>query len=90
MDPKTLSMQLAKLHEDLKGAPELDTQSRQLLGEVLGDIQRLMAAQAGAAPPTSPSLADRLENIVVRFEAGHPALAASSRRLIDLLGTAGL
>ena len=90
MDPETLSVQLAKLHEDLKGARELDPQSRQLLAEVLGDIQRLMAAQGGAARPPSPSLADRLENIVVRFEADHPTLAASSRRLIDLLGTAGL
>jgi hypothetical protein len=49
-----------------------------------------MPVQGSAAPPPSRSLADRLENIVVRFEAGHPTLAASSRRLIDLLGTAGL
>jgi hypothetical protein len=48
-----------------------------------------MAVQGSAARPPR-SLADRLENIVVRFEAGHPTLAASSRRLIDLLGTAGL
>jgi hypothetical protein len=89
MVPETLSVQLAKLHEDLKGARELDPQSRQLLAEVLADIQRLMAAQGSAARPPR-SLADRLENIVVRFEAGHPTLAASSRRLIDLLGTAGL
>ena len=91
MDPETLSVQLAKLREDLKGARELDPQSRQQLAEVLADIQRLMAVQGSAAPPpTRSSLADRLENIAVRFEAGHPTLAASSRRLIDLLGTAGL
>ena len=90
MDPETLSVQLAKLREDLKGARELDPQSKQLLAEVLGDIQRLMAVQGSAARPPGRSLADRLENIVVRFEAGHPTLAASSRRLIDLLGTAGL
>jgi Domain of unknown function (DUF4404) len=90
MDPETLSLQLAALHADLKGARELDPQSRQLLAEVLADIQRLMAVQGDAAEPPSRSIADRLENIVVRFEAGHPTLAASSRRLIDLLGTAGL
>ena len=90
MDPETLSLQLAALHADLKNARELDPQSRQLLAEVLADIQRLMAVQGGAAQPPSRSLADRLDNIVVRFEAGHPTLAASSRRLIDLLATAGL
>jgi hypothetical protein len=89
MYPETLSMQLAKLHEDLKDARELDPQSRELLAEVLRDIQHLMPARSDAEPART-SLADRLENVVVRFEAGHPALAASSRRLIDLLGTAGL
>jgi Domain of unknown function (DUF4404) len=90
MNPETLSVQLAALHEDLKGARELDPQSRQLLAEVLADIQRLMALQGAVARPPSLSLGDRLESIVVGLEAGHPTLAASSRRLIDLLGTAGL
>jgi hypothetical protein len=90
MDPETLNSQLTALHADLKDARELDPQSRQLLAEVLADIQRLMAVQGSAEPPHSRSLADRLEDVVVRFEAGHPTLAVSSRRLIDLLGTAGL
>ena len=33
---------------------------------------------------------DRLEKAAVQFEADHPGLAASSRRLIDLLGKVGL
>jgi len=90
MDPKTLSGQLAQLHEDLKNARTLDPASSQLLAEVLKDIQRLMEVESGGARGSNPSLADRLENVVVRFEAGHPTLAASSRRLIDLLGKAGL
>jgi hypothetical protein len=61
-----------------------------LLAEVLADIQRLMAVQGGAVQPPNRSLADRLDDIVIRFEAEHPTLAESSRRLIDLLGTAGL
>jgi hypothetical protein len=31
-----------------------------------------------------------LERIAIDFEAQHPTLAASSRRLVDLLGKAGL
>jgi hypothetical protein len=38
----------------------------------------------------APSLPDRLEKIAVQFEADHPTLAASSRRLVDLLGKVGL
>jgi hypothetical protein len=32
----------------------------------------------------------RLESLAVRFEADHPGLAATLRRLIDLLGKAGI
>jgi predicted component of type VI protein secretion system len=87
MNPEALRAQLSKLHEDLKSAPRLDPQSHQLLSEVLKDIQRLLEADSGRS---NASLADRLERVAVRFEADHPTLASSSRRLIDLLGKAGL
>jgi hypothetical protein len=67
-----------------------------LLDEVMKDIQRLMEpARAVAAPAESraaanATVAERLENIAVQFEADHPTLAASSRRLVDLLGKVGL
>ncbi len=46
------------------------------------------APGAGAAP--AASLPDRLERVAVQFEAEHPRLAASARRLIDLLGEVGI
>jgi hypothetical protein len=88
MDPEALRSQLDRLHQDLKSAPRLDPEARKLLGEVLKDIQRLMEADAGGR--ANSSLAERLESVAVRFEADHPTLALSSRRLIDLLGKAGL
>jgi hypothetical protein len=48
------------------------------------------AAAASAASAAASSLSGRLEEIAVQFEADHPTLAASSRRLVDLLGKAGL
>jgi len=87
MDPEALRSQLTTLHEDLKSAQRLDAESRELLKTVLKDIQRLMEAEPGRP---NPSLAARLESVAVRFEADHPTLAASSRRLIDLLAQAGL
>jgi hypothetical protein len=94
MDPNVLRDQLSKLHEELARVSSVDPQSSQLLGALRDDIRRLLQAPvpalAEAAPATGSSLPDRLEQIAVRFEVDHPTLAASSRRLVDLLGKVGL
>jgi hypothetical protein len=91
MDPDILRDQLTKLHEELANVRHVDPRSNQLMVEVLQDIQRLLEQQyATEAPPANASLPERLEKVAVQFEADHPTLAASSRRLIDLLGKAGL
>ena len=97
MDPDVLRDQLAQLHAELGRMRQVDPRSNQLLIDVLKDIQRLLEQQRAdaAAPalgpgPAQQSLSDRLEKVAVQFEVDHPTLAASSRRLIDLLGKAGL
>jgi len=92
MDPDALREHLLKLHAELGAAQRVDPRSNQFLGDIMEDIKRLMQqpADPAAAPVTPQSLPDRLENIAVQFEADHPTLAASSRRLVDLLGKAGL
>ena len=83
--------QLSKLHTELAGAqPSIRrcanccarswTTSRAL-------VDRPTSTGGGAA---DASIADRIEELAVRFEADHPALAANTRRLVDLLGKAGL
>ena len=54
------------------------------------DINRLIDKPADSPSPAQLSLPDRLERIAVQFEADHPTLAASARRLIDLLGEVGI
>ena len=106
MDPNVLREQLVKLHEELDMAEHVDPRSAQLLGEVMADIKRLLepsaavagnpaapvpaAASAAAARMQPQSLPDRLEMVAVQFELRHPTLAASSRRLVDMLGKVGL
>jgi len=94
MDPNVLREQLTKLHEELGLVTRIDPRSAQLLGEIMEDIKRLTQQPPEAPAPwvaaSRPSLPDRLEAIAVQFEAQHPTLAASSRRLVDLLGNAGL
>ena len=88
MDQDTLRQQLAKLHADLEQAHRNDPVAREHLSEILPQLKRLAdQPQAGAG---DMSLPDRLEKVAVQFEANHPTLAASARRLIDLLGEAGI
>ncbi len=91
MDNDLLREHLAKLHDELKGMREVDLPASQLLVDLQHDIKRLLDRSATSMEETpSRSLPERLEKIAVQFEADHPTLAASSRRLVDLLGKAGL
>lgn len=82
----SLQQSLTRLHTDLAGTPRIDEPSKQLLREVLLDIERVLKDQTPAAHgPRS-----RLEELAVRFEVGHPTLSAGIRELVGLLGGAGL
>jgi hypothetical protein len=82
----SLRQSLTRLHSELSAAPRLDEASKGQLREVLKDIEGALKAPQPAAPgPRS-----RLEELAVRFDVGHPALSASIREFVDLLGRAGL
>jgi hypothetical protein len=83
MDTPDLHAALARLHAELSSAPQLDAESRRLLLEIATDIERLRG-RAADAPHSS-----RLESLAVGFEAGHPALAASLREIVDALTRIG-
>jgi hypothetical protein len=83
MDTPDLHAALARLHAELSSAPQLDAESRRLLLDIAADIKRL-GGPTGAAPHSS-----RLESLAVGFEAGHPALAASLREIVDVLTRIG-
>ena len=95
MNKNSLHDQVAKLHAELAEALRADPKSREALGDMMRDINRLIdncLTDKGADTPASSqgSLPDRLEGIAVQFEAAHPTLAASARRLVDLLGEVGI
>jgi hypothetical protein len=91
MDEKTLRERLAKLHAELADAHQENPATRQSLGEILPDVKRIIETPAGAADSSvDKTLPDRLERLAVQFEAEHPTLAASARRLIDLLSEVGI
>ena len=94
MGNNDLRAQLAQLHAELAKASRIEPQDRRLLSDILSDINRLLepsSPDAAAKPASSnSSIAERLELLAVEFEADHPALAASTRRFVDLLGKVGL
>ncbi len=82
MSSEQLNSLLQRLHDELARAATLDAESWRLLGVVVSDIERL-----GLAAPTTPG---GFEALAVRFEADHPAVAATLRQVGDLLGKAGI
>jgi hypothetical protein len=92
MDKNSLRDHLAKLHAELADAHQADPKYRESLAQMMQDIDRLIDKDDASTslPGKDPSLPDRLERIAVQFEADHPTLAASARRLVDLLGEVGI
>jgi uncharacterized protein len=99
-DRESLQALLARVHERLNEAGSVDSGSRELLSQVMGDIERALqpgSNSPGNANPGSSAVAaaaeahtPRLEALAVQFEADHPSLSAALNGLVDLLGKAGI
>ena len=88
MDNDSLRERLAKLHAELSDVHRENPETHRSLAEILPDIKRLAEEPAGTSKDAS--LPRRLEQVAVQFEADHPALAGSVRRIVDLLGDVGI
>jgi hypothetical protein len=77
---------LTQLHARLGNAQSLDADDRRLLTTVLSDIESALAK--GTAAPQPPG--GGFESLAVKFEADHPALAETLRRVADTLAKAGI
>jgi hypothetical protein len=91
MADEKMRERLAQLHAELSEAHSQDPDSRQSLGQVLPDVRRAIDGVATDGDPQADStLPERLERVAVQFEADHPTVARSLRRLVDLLGEVGI
>jgi Domain of unknown function (DUF4404) len=88
MDRNRLRDLLNQLHQALGEARTADPESRRLLGTVMSDIERVLQQPASGQGDTPAS--QRLEELVVRYEADHPGIAGAMRQLIDALAKAGI
>jgi hypothetical protein len=89
MDKDSLRERLSQLHAELSEAHRGDPEAHRPLGEILPEIKRL-TQQPVTIGTADASLPQRLEQVAVQFEANHPALAGSVRRIVDLLGEVGI
>jgi hypothetical protein len=97
-DRESLQTLLVRVQERLREAGSVEVGSRELLRQVMSDIEKALqdspAPHSGLNVPAVAAAAEahtpRLEALAVQFEADHPALADVLRRLVDLLGKAGI
>jgi len=86
VNPAELHRLLRELHRELGQAGEIDAETRDLLKQLARDVED----RAGGAGATPPPQAPAVEEMAVRFESDHPALAAVLRQLVDALAKAGI
>jgi len=86
MTQQTLKRNLQQLHRELASGESLDKETRELLAEVAGDIELILADKAGS----TENIRDRIESAAWRFEADHPSLAATLGEIADTLSKLGI
>jgi len=77
---------LARVHQHLGAGGAVGEEVRSQLATLMKDIERTLGQDSESAPAAAP----RLEQLAVKFEASHPALAETLREVIDALGKAGI
>jgi predicted component of type VI protein secretion system len=85
-DDRELRSLLAELHQRLHDAKTVDPDARDLLATVADDIEDALE-RSGTRPIKAET---KLEELAVKFELDHPALAEAVRDVVDALGKAGI
>jgi hypothetical protein len=85
-----LRERLASLHNELARTSAVDPQSREILITLLSDITRLLGPSSSRSEDEQRSVAERLDELAVQFEAEHPALGTAIRQVVDTLAKAGI
>jgi uncharacterized membrane protein YccC len=89
--PETrLRTTLEELQRTLEEPDAVDAESRQLLGELVEEIQAVLARAPEEREDADPSLLDRLAEMAQRFEKSHPSLTAAVGRVANALSNLGI
>jgi hypothetical protein len=87
MDRDRFRQLLLELHQELGSTSSLDPESREMLHEVLDDINRI---EAEGETDLAGTAARKLREAVLRFETAHPQLSLAAGQVADALGKLGI
>jgi hypothetical protein len=89
MQDKQLRQLIANLHTELQDADSVDDESRAMLQQLIGDIEKLADGDEGAND-AGTSAVDQVEQAALKFETEHPRLSMTLGELMDALGKLGI
>jgi len=90
MPKDQLRQTLAALHAELSAEPDLDSETRDRLIQVAGEIDELLGRDGESGDEPQNSLLDRITGLARPFEESHPSLAALLGRIADGLSQLGI
>jgi hypothetical protein len=90
MDDQELHDLLERLHTELERKEPLDEEERALLQHLDGDIRDLLSRPESERTQAEPSMIQRLEESLDRYQATHPDLTFLLDRLLRILSNAGI
>lgn len=90
MDDQELHSLLERLHTEIERNETLDEEERQMLQHLGEDIRELLARSEGEEQQAEPSMTERLEESIYRYEATHPDLTLMLNQLLATLSNAGI
>ncbi len=87
MSDSRLHTLLEELRQELQRAPALEADERDMLNQLVRDIQTLLAAET---PDRDESVLGRLDDAIKQFEVSHPILTRALSQLFNSLSQGGV
>ena len=90
MNQTELQKTLDKLHTELNIATSVDDATRSMLLTLAEDIERLSEQEAKDSADGVEPLSDRVQDLVLKFEADHPQLTTALNQVSAALANLGI
>ena len=90
MDKQQLDERLRELHSELRRINSVDENERQILQQLMSDIQEIL--EQGEYDQTYPynRLDERIKNAIEQFGVSHPGITTLMGQIADMLSRIGI
>jgi hypothetical protein len=90
MENKRLIESLQNVHDELIQAERVDPEALELLRTLTRDIERVLSKRSNVTTDEAEPASSRLRELLLKFEAEHPDLAAAIGKVADGLAAMGI